>query len=237
MITQPRGGVGVSKELEIVGFTRLGNGWTVKGKVTKRNGVMEISELHIKRDSKSNKGSITSKFLKELNIKEILEIGQKSFIENESFRKFNALTGDIRKFYLEMNYEKSMIKYLKTSWIRRGNQSQPDLVYAKLSVAYILSSLIYKNRGMTTLAEKLNIPKRTLISRINSCYDFGFLEKGLDGHFFSIGKEDVRWSEKTTATLGKTIDPIEKVLAKMFEVGEKTKKRRNQNEYSLPKNR
>lgn len=225
MDTQPRGGAGVSKEIEIVGFTRLGNGWTVKGKVTKRNGVMEISELHIKRDSNLKKGSITSKFLKELNLTEILEKGQKSFIENESFRKFSALTGDVRKLYLEQNYEKTMIKYLKTSWIRRGNQSQPDIVYAKLSVAYILSSLVYKNRGMTTLAEKLNIPKRTLISRVNSCYDFGFLEKGLDGHFFSIGQEDVRWSKKTTKTLGKTIDPIEKVLAKMFEVGEKTKKK------------
>jgi hypothetical protein len=222
---QPRGGVGVSKGLEIVGFTRLGNGWTVKGKVTKRNGVMEISELHIKRDSKLNKGSITSKFLKDLNLNEILEQGQKSFIENESFHKFSAVMGDIKKLYLELNYEKAMIKYLKTSWIRRGNQSQPDIVYAKLSVAYILSSLVYKNRGMTTLAEKLNIPKRTLISRVNSCYDFGFLEKGLEGHFFSIGNEDVRWSNKTTKTLGKTIDPIEKVLAKMFEVGEKSKKR------------
>jgi hypothetical protein len=76
---------------------------------------------------------------------------------------------------------------------------------------------------MATLAEKLDIPKRTLISRINSCYDFGFLERGSEGHFISIGKEDVRWTRKTYKTLGNSIEPIETVLNKIFTIGEKSK--------------
>jgi predicted DNA-binding transcriptional regulator len=223
MVTQPRGGTGVSSKNDLVTFGQTKNGWTIKGKAYNNKGVMEISELVIRKDSKLRSGSLTTQVLKELNLNKILAIAQKSITENENYLKSMSVFNRIIDLYFASNYERTAIKFLKSSWVRRGNQVQPDLVYAKLSTAYVFSSLVHKNRGMATLAEKLDIPKRTLISRINSCYDFGFLERGSEGHFISIGKEDVRWTRKTYKTLGNSIEPIETVLNKIFTIGEKSK--------------
>lgn len=223
MVTQPRGDTGVSNKSDLVTFEQTKNGWKIKGKAYNNKGVMEISELVIRKESKKKSGSLSTQILKELNLDNILAIAQKSIIKNENYLKSMSVFNRIIDLYFKSNYERTVIKFLKSSWVRRGNQVQPDLVYAKLSTAYVFSSLVYKNRGMATLAEKLNMPKRTLISRINSCYDFGFLEKGSEGHFISIGKEDVRWTKKTFKSLGNSIEPIETVLNKIFIIGERSK--------------
>lgn len=225
MVTQLRGDSGVSNKNDLVTFGQTKNGWTIKVKANQNKGVMEISELVIKKDSKIRSGSLTTQVLKELNLNKILTLAQTSIIKNENYQKSMSVFNRIIGLYFASNYEKTTIKFLKSSWLRRGTKAQPDLVYAKLATAYVFSSLVTKNRGMATLAEKLNIPKRTLISRINTCYEFGFLEKGSDGHFISIGKEDVRWTQKTYKSLGNSIEPIETVLNKIFTIGEKTKKK------------
>lgn len=223
MVTQPRGDTGVSNKSDLVTFEQIKNGWKIKGKAYNNKGVMEVSELVIRKESKNKGGSLTTQILKELNLGNFFAMAQKSIIENENYLKSKSVFNRIVDLYFKSNYERNVIKFLKSSWVRRGNQVQPDLVYAKLSTAYVFSSLVYKNRGMATLAEKLSIPKRTLISRINSCYEFGFLEKGSEGHFISIGKEDVRWTKKTFKSLGNSIEPIETVLNKVFIIGEKSK--------------
>ena len=224
----------MSKKPELVSTSVIQGDWEILAKIVKQNGKNVISEIRVFPHKSLPVGGLKSSDWRKIKISQSLFAFSDPNLLDKAMANLGKLIESIKQAYKESNYEKNLIKFLHDNWDRNGPKLQSDLIYAKLSVAYVLFTLIYKNRGMTTLAERLKIPRQTLISRIQKCYELGFLEKGKDGHFYSMGKQDIRWSLKTSKSLNKDMDPIEASLAFVFKTGEKNTKGKK-NEYKKNK--
>lgn len=210
MSNRPKLGV---SGIEVISYQ---DDWIVTGKKIEQNGKYVISEICVRPSGALVDGGLTATAWRKIRVNDLLGIMERTADLTDKVQKeFLILSQSILKLVREENLE-IYINYVRKNWDRRGRVKQPDKVYAYLAVLYVLFNFLDRKKPITFLSESLDIPKRTLISRINTCYELDFLERKVK-YGYSVGKYSIRWTDKTSVILKKDNLSIVNYLSKLFQ--------------------
>jgi len=202
---------GVS-EIEVISFQ---GDWKIVGKKREQNGKFVISEVSVKPINDLPPGGLNATVWRNLKVNELLDRIERTSENTDKLQKEIATMSELILNAIEVENTQKLIDFISDNWDRRGRQKQPEKIYAYLSVLYILFNFIDRKKPLTYLSEELSLPKRTLMSRINTCYELGFLERGVK-YGYSVGKYALKWTPKTTKVLENESLYLVNYLSKIF---------------------
>jgi hypothetical protein len=202
---------GVS-ELEVISIQ---GDWTIIGKKKEHNGKFVISEVSVKPTKNLPPGGLNATVWRNLKVNDLINRIEKLSKTTDALQKEVITLHESILSVIKLENTQALLDFVINNWDRRGRQKQPEKVYAYLSVLYILYNFLDRKKPLTLLSEELSLPKRTLISRINTCYELGYLERSIK-YGYTVGKFALRWSSKTSKVLKNEDFPFINYLSKIF---------------------
>lgn len=202
---------GVS-EIEVISIQ---GDWTIVGKKKEQDGKFVISEVTVKPTKTLPPGGLNATVWRNLKVNDLINKIEKLSNTTDAIQKEVITMHQNILEVIKLENTQALLDYVINNWDRRGRQKQPEKVYAYLSVLYILYNFLDRRKPITFLSEELSLPKRTLISRINSCYELGYLERGIK-YGYTVGKFALKWSPKTSEVLKHEDFPLINYLSKIF---------------------
>jgi hypothetical protein len=190
--------------------------WTIVGKKEEQNGRFVISEVFVKPTKKLPPGGLSATVWRNLKVNDLINKIEKLSEKTDALQKEIVTMHESILKFLELENTQVLLDFVINNWDRRGRQKQPEKVYAYLSALYILFNFLDRKKPLTFLSEQLSLPKRTLISRINTCYELGYLERGKK-YGYTVGKFALRWTSKTSVVLESENFPVINYLSKIFQ--------------------
>lgn len=202
---------GVS-EIEVISIQ---GDWTIIGKKKEQDGRFVISEVFVKPTKKLPPGGLSATVWRNLKVNDLINKIEKLSKTTDALQKEIITLHESILRVVKLENTQVLLDFVINNWDRRGRQKQPEKVYAYLSALYILFNFLDRRKPLTLLSEQLSLPKRTLLSRINTCYELGYLERGKK-YGYTVGKFALRWSPKTSEVLKNENFPFVNFLSKIF---------------------